>query len=512
MSKKYDVGLVTFWFANNYGAILTAYSLYHHLDIKGYKVLMIDKPQFWWPGFDKTKDPIARKFSDEYLTLSKSYANHDDIRELNNICDSFIVGSDQMWNYGLYESAGHYTFLDFVNTDKKKIAYATSYGHSNFLTSKDTELSTVSNYLKRFNAISVREETGVDISRNVFGVDSVCTLDAVFLTEFDHYNDLANESQVDVSEDYLFAYILDGNPFKADYIKRVAVSLNLNKIVLAIDAGDVPSGKKIDMDLEITEINSVNEWLKYLFNAKFVVTDSFHGCCFSIISKRQFIGIKNEGRGGTRFDSILSKVGLLNHLISENELKSDVVIPKKINYRAVCSRLSHYVDFSKSWLFSQLESPVEIKHVYPDGTLAKSIQEENSTHGLFVYRDYKNLGLKGKVRIDQIVDALPLNSFFQQAIGRQGEVFLDVPSSYGILKIFKATDYFVEISFTKNTMKTQSSEFYIARRVNRKVVGWTRFVSSEELEELTNKVNLLLREVEEIKKVNNLSSPHTRDF
>ncbi len=496
---KYDVGLVTFWFANNYGAILTAYSLYHHLTDKGYRVLMVDKPKFWWPGFSHDKDPVARDFSDRYMVLSKPYNNHDDIRELNNLCDTFIVGSDQMWNYGLYKSAGHYTFLDFVNTDKRKIAYATSYGHSAFLTSDAKELAAVSSYLKRFSGISVREETGIEMSKKLFDVDAVCTLDAVFLTDYEHYNKLAEESDVDVSGKYLFAYILDGNPQKADYIKRVASKMGIKKIVLAIDAGDVPSGKTVDMDLEITNIRTVNDWLKYLFNANFVITDSFHGCCFSMISKRQFMGIKNEGRGGTRFDSIISKAGLMDRLISESDLTSEIVMPKRINYKSVTQKLQRHIDYSKTWLDGQLHTSLEFKHVYANGSLIKSMAEENDAHGLYFYRDYKNLGLKGKVTIDQVVNSMPIHSVFQQSVGKIGDVFVDVPVSYGVLKIVKTTDYFVEISFTRNTMKTKEPEIYLAQRVDRKVVGWTRFVSSGELDSLKKKIEALENEINKLK-------------
>ncbi|MBR6347658.1 MAG: polysaccharide pyruvyl transferase family protein [Spirochaetales bacterium] len=477
---------------------MTAYSIYHHLTDQGYKVLMVDKPKFWWPGFGHEKDPLARDFSDRYMTLSKCYNNHEDIRELNNLCGSFIVGSDQMWNYGLYKSAGHYTFLDFANSDKKKIAYATSFGHSSFMTKDDKELAAVSKYLKRFSGISVREETGIDILKKLFDVDAVCTLDAVFLSDFEHYNTLAGESDVDVSGKYIFAYILDGNPRKADYIKRVAAKMGIKKIVLVIDGGDVPSGKVIDMDLEITYTDTVNDWLKYLFNASFVITDSFHGCCFSIISKKQFIGIKNEGRGGTRFDSILTKAGLTNRLISEADLDSEVKIPRRISYKTVSQKLQPHIDSSKAWLKDQLHSSSDFKHVYADGSLIKSIPEENSVHGVYIYRDYRNLGLKGKVTIDQIVDAMPINSMYQQSVGRVGDLFLDVPTSYGVLKIVKTTDYFVDISFVRNTMKTKSPELYVAHRVDRKVVGWTRFVSSSEFDALGKKVEELENRVSDL--------------
>lgn len=354
--KHYDVGLVTFWFANNYGAILTAYALYKYVKSKGYSVVMIEKPAQWWPGFTENHDPLARRFASKYLDISLMYCNGN-MSQLNQICDTFIVGSDQMWNSGLYESAGHYTFLDFVDSSKKKIAYATSFGHTQFFNNDPGEIKILSDLLHHFDAISTREETGVDLCKNLFNIDAICNVDSVFLCEPDEYHIIANANPAKNKPDhYIFAYILDGDKKIESILHSVSDCMNL-PIILAIDGGDVVEHKVIDMDYVPVDIDEVGEWLDYIRSADFIITDSFHGTCFSIIFNKQFISIRNHGRGATRFDSILGKTGLKSRMIekeetSKNEIES--ICLKKLDYSIIIPKLLNYIDLSKKWLDDKL--------------------------------------------------------------------------------------------------------------------------------------------------------------
>lgn len=355
---SYDIGLVSFWFANNYGAILTAFALYHHLEDEGYKVLMIEKPAQWWPAFDEKKDPLARLFGRQYFNLSRMYTP-ETLPELNDYCDTFIVGSDQMWNYCMYETAGNYTFLDFTKDDKKRIAYSTSFGHNMVFNKDPAIIEETSLLMKRFDAISTREETGVSICREIFGVDSVCNLDSVFLCEKSVYDSLAEDHlAANKPQHYIFAYILDGDFEIEQIINKVSTILNL-EVIVVIDGGDVVEKKKIEMSHPFTEISNVGEWLDYLRSADYVITDSFHGSCFSIIFNKNFISIRNELRGGTRFDSILGKVDLLDRMINKSSNSDEKLMElcnSKIDYEAVNAKLKKNVEASKKWLKHNLNS------------------------------------------------------------------------------------------------------------------------------------------------------------
>lgn len=348
----YDVGLVTFWFANNYGAILTAFALYRYLQTQNYKVLMIEKPAQWWPWFDENRDPLARKFASQYFELSLMYTPRT-INELNELCDKFIVGSDQMWNYYLYQTAGHYTYLDFASEEKKKVAFATSFGHNKFFNNNQNELKQISSLMKRFNSISTREESGVKICKELFDIDATCNVDSVFLCESSVYDDIADRNpKTTCDEDYIFAYILDGNEVKESIIRKISSVLQ-KKVILVIDGGDDVIEKDVGMSLPITKIENVGEWLDYLRKSSFVITDSFHGTCFSIIYNKKFISIRNKGRGATRFDSILMKVELLNRMVDEENYegkKIESICQDDIDYEKVNRLLSKHVDKAKEWL------------------------------------------------------------------------------------------------------------------------------------------------------------------
>ena len=319
---------------------------------------MIEKPSQWWPGFDETKDPLARRFAEQYIKLSQTY-NTDTLRELNNVCNAFIVGSDQMWNHHLYKTAGYYTFLDFVD-DKKKIAYSTSFGHDRFLSSDPKVIEKISRLMNRFDAISTREETGIDLCKNIFNIDAVCNLDSVFLCGREVYDVIANDRPApDKPERYIFAYILDGNKRIESILETASRMLGM-KLVLAIDGGDVVENKEVDMSIPITGINNVGEWVDYLRSADFVVTDSFHGTCFSIIFNKQFISIRNKGRGGTRFDSILNKTELTDRMVTDTEVSEAAIknlCDRRIEYDAVNERLQRHINASKRWLDECLDEP-----------------------------------------------------------------------------------------------------------------------------------------------------------
>ncbi len=350
--NQYDVGIVSFWFANNYGAILTAFALYHHLEDSGCSVLMIEKPSQWWSGFDASKDPLARRFAEQYINLSKAY-DSETLPELNRICNSFVVGSDQMWNYHLYKTAGYYTYLDFAEDDKKKIAFSTSFGHDRFFNDDPENIAKISSLLRRFDAISTREETGAELCKSIFGVDAISNVDSVFLCKREVYDVIADDHPAPRKpSNYIFAYILDGNREIEAVLDIVSKKLGLD-VILVIDGGDVIENKAIDMSLPITDVENVGEWLDYIRSADFIVTDSFHGTCFSMIYNKQFISIRNKGRGGTRFDSILGKVGLMNRMVSDADVSADAIhrlCDERIQYEIVNEQLENHIRDSKKWL------------------------------------------------------------------------------------------------------------------------------------------------------------------
>ncbi len=203
-------------------------------------------------------------------------------------CDAVIVGSDQVWrpqyNYRIEDM-----YLKFAERlPIKRIAYAASFGVAEWeYTPKQT--CECSRLAKKFDAISVREESGVRLCKEYLGVDATWVLDPTLLLTKDDYLPICEEIPI-CTEKYLAVYVLDENKEISATYEKIAASHGL--IV-----------KKFHADSKSTL--SVPEWIAMFRDASYVVTDSFHGTVFSIIFGKEFKCIYNKGRGAARFESLL---------------------------------------------------------------------------------------------------------------------------------------------------------------------------------------------------------------
>lgn len=218
--------------------------------------------------------------------------------------DVIIVGSDQVWRpkYNTLEN----TFLAFVKSkDVKKVAYAASFGVSNWeFTEAQTEKCRL--LAQKFNAISVRENSGVFLCNKYLNVSAEETLDPTLLLNKEDYSKLCDEIPKNNSP-FLAAYILDVTDEKRQIIESFAKINNLKPIFFTAES-----------DIAL----SIQEWLAMFRDANYVITDSFHGTVFSIINRKPFVSIINIKRGADRFASLLSKFTLENRMMSEEEIIS----------------------------------------------------------------------------------------------------------------------------------------------------------------------------------------------
>lgn len=353
IENKYDVGIIGLWFGRNYGSMLTYYALYRALENMGLSVLMINNPLSPKIEEEYTRSH-PRTFGASRYHISQVYPLSE-MKKLNNFCDTFIVGSDQLWNYGLSKPYGQTYFLGFADDNKKKIAYGTSFGKEHYYGPEGQRQLTEKN-LKRFDAVSVREEFAIDICKEKFDVDAVQVVDPVFLCNADVYDELLDEVEIREEADYIFAYILDPTEAKGKKLKQLCRELDMKVIVVLNEPPwlweenkeklSVEGAVEIEVKREVT----VNEWLYYLKNSKYVVTDSFHGSCFSIIYRKQFMGMVNERRGAKRFVSLLGKLGLEKRLVSNPEGIETWKLKSPIYYDNVFQKISFEREISIQWL------------------------------------------------------------------------------------------------------------------------------------------------------------------
>jgi polysaccharide pyruvyl transferase WcaK-like protein len=255
-------------------------------------------------------------------------------------------------------------FLNFVNPGHKRIAYATSFGKDNTDFPDDKRIR-VSYHLSKFDAISVREKSGVDVCKNEFGVEATHVLDPVFLCDMDSYNEILSLSKVKEHKEYLFSYILDPTEDKIEMVKKTAKSLGL-PYRIAIDAlrdNDEHSRQVVERllkeDSNVLTNLRIEDWLKYIANASYVTTDSFHGFCFSIIFNKQVIAYINPRRGKARFESIAQTTGLENRLITaSSQISERNLVGSKIDYSIVNQRLDAERERSQKWLDNALNKPI----------------------------------------------------------------------------------------------------------------------------------------------------------
>ncbi len=307
---RYDVGLVGWWFASNYGSALTYYGLGKILEDMDMLAIMVQVPKLdgrmWEPQTKKTVD-----FMKKFFPITK-YRPVDKLSEVNRFCDMFMLGSDQLWTKGAIDLTGYTFFLDFAEADKKKVAFATSFGHEEFGGTTEQKKK-ARELLLDFDYISVRERSGISAAKENFGIEVNRDLDPVFICDKRHYDSLADKA--DIKEDgYLLCYILDPSEEKQKAISYAAKRLGL-KVTAILDMKTEQRRKGEWHTGELKDDPTIEEFVSCFKHSRFVLTDSHHGACFAMIYEKPFAAFANYSRGITRFTHLLELAGLPERLL-----------------------------------------------------------------------------------------------------------------------------------------------------------------------------------------------------
>lgn len=270
---------------------------------------------------EKSKD--AKVFYEKYIKHTKSITRKEQLFKIvGNNYDAVIVGSDQVWRESMTKQIGIDSyFLSFVESDcVKKIAYAVSMGSESESFSPQN-IPTLGKLYSRFNAVSVREEYALDVLKGYGWTSPQASwvLDPTMLLDASDYQKLIDaKGLVEQAEKQVFCYILDK---PADFDDRIELICKQWESQYLFQS--------------LTENITIEEWLFRIKNAKLVVTDSYHGCVFSILFGRPFIFLGNKRRGNARVESLLTLLNLspectTNYNVDEInkrilELKSDSI-------------------------------------------------------------------------------------------------------------------------------------------------------------------------------------------
>ena len=265
--------------------------------------------------------------------------------------DAVVVGSDQTWR-PRYSPSIYNFYLDFLE-DKpiKKIAYASSFGVD------DWEYNALQSarcgaLAKKFDSISVREEFGIELCRKYYGVEAEWVLDPTLLLSKEDYINLLDIELTSNSKEKLFTYILDSSNEKINIMNMVSQHLGLQQFKHQPKTSLGRVGSKDTRDYIYP---SVNGWVKSFHDADYIVTDSFHGCVFSIIFKKPFLAIANEDRGLSRFKSLLKIFNLEKRLVFNLNDVTTEIISEHIDWFSVESILEKQKKSSITFLKKALE-------------------------------------------------------------------------------------------------------------------------------------------------------------
>lgn len=324
------VGILNFQYStHNYGAVLQAAALEHICRQLGHEAQHLDymaKPKVSLKGrvgqllrklgLRKTpshtrvaNEEAFERFREKFITRTTKIRTPSEFRSVANEFDAVIVGSDQVWRPAFAKDTIGF-FLGHVPDGVDRVSYAASFGTASWEKSGDAALTDqVGKELQKFKAVSCREESGVEICRDVFGVEAEHVLDPLLLVGDEFFHSVISSSQRSSSTNIVY-YKLDSTPeFQRGLLK------------LASEGGGVPVNIYLK-DSHKAEYREVADWLGLIRNAEVVVTDSFHCICLSLRFGKEVIFCPNEHRGQARLDSLFKQLD-----ISVEPLDTDLETP-----------------------------------------------------------------------------------------------------------------------------------------------------------------------------------------
>lgn len=302
----------------------------------------------------KHRDASLHDFVARNIATVRLYADDGSVRsEVCDGVDAFVSGSDQVWraDYGRVLSY-MFDMLD-AGDARPRVAYAASFGRGD-LEEYDASLEAqASTLLKRFTAISVREDTGVDLCRRL-GVDAVHRIDPTMLLDSEHYRRLAPSNTESRAPGAAVSYVLDRSP---DVVAQIQAATSLRGLPgHALLPKDPPTRREYFRNPGAFARPTVTEWLATISTAGLVVTDSFHGTVFSILYNVPFLSIANSARGAARFESVLKMLGLEHRLVTPGTDIRPEHVDEGIAWQEVNARIDAQRALGRSFIADSLVS------------------------------------------------------------------------------------------------------------------------------------------------------------
>lgn len=358
------IGIVTFWWSqDNYGQLLQCYATQKYLQQLGHDAFLIKVRNF---AEEPTTDalpsiPVWRKmlslehwrflfrslygrvyniyinkyvqnhcidrhfddFRREHIVSTERVYSHDELVQDPPEVDVLVTGSDMVWGVGLHH---HEYFLDFGADNIRRIAIAPSFGRT-WESLTDGEKQVCKRYLSRYDGITVREEAGLRICHNLGFKQAVRICDPTMLLDTTVYDELIGDVPIPDCRDRAFVYYIGYDQSYLSDKQIIKVLRHQRQDYHYASAGAVNSIPKV--------FPSIPQWLRFIRDSRFVVTNSFHGVLFCLMFRKQFavVPLRIEERN-TRVETILREVGLEDRICRTNEQLYEVM-EQRIDYSKV---------------------------------------------------------------------------------------------------------------------------------------------------------------------------------
>lgn len=340
------VGIMSFYYqSTNFGGNLQAYALVKVLCSLGYDAEQVCYRMENWRTIDAPETPLKRireltpkrvvyaiarrmhkrywrvvgkeekwrnakyvrmsafyNFNQVLIRHSEEVYDDSNIIDTNNIYDIFITGSDQVWNPDCYLQP---FYLDFVQPSKKKIAYAASLAKDKL---SEKELTVFREFLKTFDAISVREKVGAELLKDVSPVKVFHLLDPTLLLDGSEWERLCEADSI--NDNYIFCYFLGSNTKVYHSIKKFARDKHLKIVNIPYMANTYFWNSEHLGDISIIDAGP-HKFLTLIKNAEYIFTDSFHAIVFSWLFKKQFFVFNRDMQHDIN-ERIYDFLGLVN--------------------------------------------------------------------------------------------------------------------------------------------------------------------------------------------------------
>lgn len=343
MNSQYrkKIAIYTLPLERNYGGILQAFALNKILSKHGYDSYVLKTKNKGLKNRIKaiidSHNPI-KKFTRKNIRIL-SIKQLDEINLSNNNINTIIVGSDQVWRKSFAPDLKY--FLPNLSNNINKIAYAASFGIDYWDYNTD-ETNIIKNIVKNsFSSISIREKSGIELCKKILDINPQFVLDPTLLLEAREYKNFFSENKTNK----IFIYLLDyKNKYNSNFIDKIKKEKNLQTIQINLYKNKIAK--------RILPTVPIETWLSYIYNSEIVITDSFHGCVFSILFNKEFYILPNEEGGNSRISSLLEIFKLENRIIKTDK---HININQKIDWESVNNILTEYRNASIQYLLTSIK-------------------------------------------------------------------------------------------------------------------------------------------------------------